>query len=100
MFLIQCTARPARARRIRLDRKVAFYCEFGRAGAGYEVMYAADDERRSETAAARGRHLERHLRDGKRLQATPQPRQLRMLDASAHAVGIDQAPVRIVVGEQ
>jgi hypothetical protein len=37
---------------------------------------------------------------GERLQAPPQPFQLGLLDAGFGAAGIDQPPVRIVIGEQ
>jgi hypothetical protein len=47
-----------------------------------------------------GRHLERHLVDGKRLQAAPEAFELFLFDAGAGAAGIDEPPVGIVVGEQ
>jgi hypothetical protein len=67
---------------------------------GPHPIHAAQDQWRSEAAVARRRRLERHLVDRKRLQPAPQPRQLRMCDAGAGAAGIDQPPIRIVIGEQ
>jgi hypothetical protein len=44
-------------------------------------MHATEHQRRSEAAGARRRDLdERHLGDGERLQAAPQPLELRLLD--------------------
>jgi hypothetical protein len=63
-------------------------------------MHAAEDQWGSEAAVARRRHFERHRVDSKRLQPSTQPFQLRLLDASAGAAGIDQPSVRIVIGEQ
>src|ERR1700730_7922544 len=63
-------------------------------------MHAAEDQWRSEAAGARRRHLERDGVGSKRLQPSPQPLQLRLLDAGADAAGIDQPAVAIVVGEQ
>ena len=50
---------------------------------GPHPMHAAQNKRRSETAAARRRHLQRHLRNRERLQPAPQPLQLRPFDAGA-----------------
>jgi hypothetical protein len=64
-------------------------------------MHGAQNKRRSETAAARRRHLERHFVGRERLQAMPQPLvELGRVDAGAGAAGIDQLAVRIVIGEQ
>jgi hypothetical protein len=67
---------------------------------GPHPMHAAEDERRSEAGGARRRHLERHPGGGQRLQAAPQAFKLRVVDAGAGSAGIDQPPIRIVVGDQ
>src|SRR5262249_3050811 len=63
-------------------------------------MPAAETEGRSETAAAWRRDIERHPVGSKRLQPPPQPLELRVIDAAAHAAGIDQPSFRIVIAEQ
>jgi hypothetical protein len=63
-------------------------------------VHAAEDQWRSETAAARRRYIKRHFVGGERLQPAPQPLKLRGVDASAGAAGIDQPVNGIVVGEQ
>jgi len=60
-------------------------------------MHAAEHQGRSEATGARRRDLERHLIDRKRLQPTPQPLQLGLLDAGAGAAGIDQPSVRKII---
>jgi hypothetical protein len=59
-----------------------------------------EHERRAEAAATRRRDVERHLVGRQRLQPAPESFKLGGVDAGAGAAGIDQQPVRIVVGEQ
>jgi hypothetical protein len=63
-------------------------------------MHAAEAERRSEPAAARRRHVERHSVGRERLQAPPQALEFGGIDAGAGAAGIDQPSAGIVIGEQ
>jgi hypothetical protein len=67
---------------------------------GPHPMHAAQGQRRAEPAVARRRDVERHLGNGQRLKAMPQPFKLGMIDASPRASGIDQAIFRVVIGEQ
>ena len=63
-------------------------------------MHAAEDERGAKPPRARWRHVQRHLGRGKRLEAAPEPFQLRIVDASPGAAGINQPPVGVVRREQ
>jgi hypothetical protein len=46
-------------------------------------MNTADNERRAEAAGARRRDIQRHAGHGKRLQAAPQPLELRIGTSAA-----------------
>ena len=63
-------------------------------------MHAAELERRSESAAARRWHRERHFVDHQRLQLSPKALQLRLIDAGADAAGKDKTAVGIVMAKQ
>src|SRR5260370_2691619 len=63
-------------------------------------MDAAEDQRRAETAGARGWYVQWHLGGGERSQAPPQPTKLCIVDADTGATGVDQPSLGIIVGEQ
>jgi hypothetical protein len=50
----------------------------------FHPMHAAEKERRAEAGRARRRHVERHLRNGERLQPPPQPFELGLVDAGLY----------------